>query len=170
MELITKFNKLRSPYVLILVGPPLTGKSTFCNEFITKIDKDVKIISRDRILLDLHNSNDYQDAFKNVDQRKVDIVLREQLLESSDKKMNTIIDMTNLTTKRRLDNLSTFGKDFYKVAVIFPILKWEEYMFRNNKRKEEENKFIPENIIRNMISSYQPIKSIEGFNKVITIT
>jgi predicted kinase len=164
---LTKFKNLKSPYVLILIGTPLTGKSTFCNEFISKVDKDVVIISRDRILLDLHESNDYHEAFKNVNQKQVDKILKEQLSESSNK--NTIIDMTNLTSKRRTEHLKNFGEDFYKVAVVFPILKWEEYQRRNEKRLIDENKHIPEGVIKSMISSYQPIKDTEGFNKVITI-
>ena len=30
-------------------------------------------------------------------------------------------------------------------------------------------KFIPENVIKNMIGSYQPINPSEGFDKVITL-
>jgi hypothetical protein len=56
-----------------------------------------------------------------------------------------------------------------KVAVIFPILEWDEYRKRNTKRQQEEMKFIPENVIKNMISSYQPINPSEGFDKVISL-
>jgi hypothetical protein len=55
------------------------------------------------------------------------------------------------------------------VAVIFPILEWEEYQTRNEKRKREEKKWIPEHIIRNMIKSYQPIREEEGFDRVMSL-
>jgi hypothetical protein len=77
--------------------------------------------------------------------------------------------MTNMTSKRRQHNLQHFGDDFTKVAVIFPILEWEEYQTRNEKRKREEKKWIPEHIIRNMIKSYQPIREEEGFDRVMSL-
>jgi hypothetical protein len=77
--------------------------------------------------------------------------------------------MTNLTAKRRTYNLSFFDDDYYKVAVIFPILEWKEFQARNEKRKVEENKFIPEFVIKNMINSYKSIKDEEGFDKVISL-
>ena len=58
--------KLPTPYILILVGPPLCGKSTFIKKL--SLDK-VNIISRDAILLEQHGSNDYGAAFKSVNQK-----------------------------------------------------------------------------------------------------
>ena len=50
------------------------------------------------------------------------------------------------------------------------MLSEEEFKERNKKRELEENKTIPEGVIRNMIASYQPIdKNLEGFNKVISL-
>jgi hypothetical protein len=55
------------------------------------------------------------------------------------------------------------------LGVIFPILTDDEYVKRNQKRIEEENKDLPMGIVKSMISSYQPITSDEGFNKVISL-
>jgi FKBP-type peptidyl-prolyl cis-trans isomerase len=63
--------------------------------------------------------------------------------------------------------LRYFGDEYTKVAIIFPLLKIEELLSRNNKRNIEDGKFIPENVIRTMIDSYQTIKEIEGFDKEI---
>ena len=35
--------------------------------------------------------------------------------------------------------------------------------------KTEENKTIPEHVIKSMIASYQPIDKSEGFNKIIKL-
>ena len=56
-----------------------------------------------------------------------------------------------------------------KIAVIFPIPEWSDLMKRNDKRKEEENKFIPLDVLKNMLSMYQPIRKEEGFDKVVSI-
>ena len=158
---------LKEPYVLVLIGPPLSGKDHFIRQNFS--DKDVVMISRDQILLDVYGSDNYDEAFKNVDQKKVDVELSNQLRQASVDKKNVIINMTNMTSKRRSHNLSYFSDDYLKVAVIFPILEWDEYRRRNLKRQQEEKKSIPEQVIKNMISSYQPINPSEGFDKVISL-
>jgi predicted kinase len=157
---------LKEPYVLVLIGPPLSGKDTALKQM--DLSKTL-VVSRDQILLDVYGSDNYDEAFKNVDQKKVDVELANQLRQASHDKKNVIINMTNMTSKRRSHNLSYFSDDYLKVAVIFPILEWDEYRRRNLKRQQEEKKSIPEQVIKNMISSYQPIREDEGFDKVISI-
>ena len=156
---------IKEPFVIILIGPPLSGKTTWIrNNF-----PGVNVISRDEILMEVYGSDNYDDAFKNVNQKMVDKVLHERLV-SADKNMdNVIIDMTHMASKRRKHNLEYFSDDYYKLAVIFPILSDDEYERRNNKRSDEENKYIPMGVIKRMISSYQPIQPDEGFNKVISL-
>jgi len=163
---LSKLRNIKTPYILILIGPPLSGKSVFCKKFIGEIDSDVTIISRDQVILDVYGSDNYTDAFKNVDQKEVDRALINNIKKAS--VGNTIIDMTNLTTKRRKYNLSFFP-NHYKVGVIFPLLEKEEYDRRNAKRLEEENKHIPHFVLTRMISSYTPIAEGEGFDKVISL-
>jgi len=158
---------LKEPFVLVLIGPPLSGKDTWIRNTFT--DTPITMISRDEIVMDVYGSDNYDEAFKNVNQKAVDAELQRQLEDAASNKKNTIINMTNMTSKRRSHNLSRFGSDFTKVAVIFPILEWDEYRKRNIKRQQEEMKFIPEQVIRNMISSYQPINPSEGFDKVISL-
>jgi predicted kinase len=162
--IIDKINTYKNPFVLVFVGPPLSGKSTVIKEILVT-NPDIEIISRDNILLSLHTSDDYSDAYNTVDQKLVDIKLNERFQDVSRSKKNAIVDMTNMTSKRRKHNLSYF-KGYYKVAVIFPILEWSEYVNRNNNRKKEENKYIPEHVIKDMISSYQVIDKLEGFDDV----
>ena len=160
------FSTLKEPYVMILVGPPLSGKDSA----LRSIDlSNVEVISRDQILLDVYGSNDYDKAFKNVNQREVDKALISKIQSAYKNKKNVIINMTNMTRKRRIYNLSFFGKDYQKIAVIFPILSDDEYERRNNKRKGEENKFIPQQVLKNMISSYQTVSKEEGFNRIISL-
>lgn len=156
------------PFVLILIGPPLSGKSFFVKKLREELDLDFDVISRDQILMDVYGSEDYNKAFSNVDQKEVDKQLLNTLKSSSYSNKNVIIDMTNMKSKRRRYNLSFF-ENYYKVAVIFPILSDEEYEKRNSKRTMDENKTIPINVIKNMISSYQPIKRQENFDRIISL-
>jgi len=157
---------LKQPYVLVLIGPPLSGKDTVLKQMDLS---NTVVISRDQILMDVYGSENYDEAFKNVNQKEVDVELQRQLREASENKRNTIINMTNMTSKRRSHNLSFFGDEYTKIAVIFPILEWDEYRKRNEKRQAEENKSIPEHVLRNMIGSYQPINPSEGFDKIVSL-
>lgn len=161
------FNKLKEPYVLILIGPPLFGKTTWIRKNFA--DKNVRLISRDQIVLDVYGVDNYDEAFKNVDQKKVNYVLESTLIESSENEENVIVDMTNLTSKRRKHTLSYFDDNYTKIAVIFPPVEWDEIQRRNEKRRNEENKNIPENVLKNMLASYQPVSHEEGFNKVVSL-
>lgn len=156
---------LKKPFVVILIGPPLSGKSTWIrNNF-----PDVEVISRDETLMEVYGSRNYTEAFNNVDQRRVDAVLESKFKNANDEKKSVIVDMTHMGSKRRKMNLNYFTDDYYKIGVIFPILSDEEYQRRNEKRKKEENKDIPFNVIKRMISQYQPIREDEGFDKVISL-
>jgi len=156
---------LKEPFVIILIGPPLSGKTTWIRENFPTTE----VISRDEIVMEVYGSRNYTEAFKSVDQKEVDKVLTQKFLDANKEKKNVIVDMTHMASKRRKQNLNYFTDDYYKLGVIFPILSDEEYEKRNQKRIEEENKDLPMKIVKSMISSYQPITPDEGFNKVISL-
>ena len=155
------------PYVLVLVGPPLSGKDTVLKKLHLS---DVNIISRDDILMSLHNTSDYNEAFNQVDQKMVDKLLNQKIQDCIDNKKNVIINMTNLSKKSRNRHLSKFPNTLYdKIAVVFPKLEIVDYINRNNLRKKEENKFIPTNVIISMIKGWEEVTLNEGFDKIINI-
>ena len=156
---------LKEPFVIILIGPPLSGKTTWIRENFPTTE----VISRDETVMEVYGSRNYTEAFNNVDQKEVDKVLTQKFLDANLAKKNVIVDMTHMASKRRKQNLNYFSNDYYKLGVIFPILSDDEYVRRNQKRIEEENKDLPMGIVKSMISSYQPITSDEGFNKVISL-
>lgn len=156
---------LSETFVILLIGPPLSGKTTWIRENFPTTD----VISRDEIVMEVYGSRNYTEAFNSVDQKEVDRILRQRLLDYSSEKRSVIVDMTNMTTKRRKSSLNYFSDGYYKMAVIFPILSDEEYKIRNDKRIVEENKNLPMYVIKNMISSYQPISTEEGFDEVISL-
>jgi predicted kinase len=157
--------ELKEPFVIVLVGVPLVGKSTFIRENF----EGTTVISRDEIVMEVSESRNYTEAWEKVDQKKVDRLLMQRLNESNKEKRNVIIDMTNLTVKSRVSKLNLFSKDYFKVAVIFPVLSNEEFERRNEERKINENKFIPLFVVKKMINSYEVPTSKEGFDKIIKI-
>ena len=154
---------LKEPFVMLLIGPSLSGKSTWLrNNYPT-----VNVISRDQIVMEFAGTRDYNKAFNTVDHKLVDRVLAERLTESNSNKTSTIVDMTNMTVKRRAQTLRYFDDSFYKIAVVFPILSDEQYQMRNIDRNSKENKWIPPSVIKSMIDSYQYPTIEEGFDNII---
>ncbi len=157
--------KLKEPFVILLIGPTLSGKSTW----IRNNYPDVNVISRDEIVMEVAGTRDYNKAFQTVDQKLVDKVLSERLTEANSTKNSTIVDMTNMVSKRRKQTLNYFDSDFYKVAVVFPILSDEEYEKRNIDRNAKENKWIPPQVIKSMINSFEMPTTEEGFDNIISL-
>lgn len=156
---------IKEPFVMMLIGPTLSGKSTY----IRNNYPNVQVISRDEIVMEVFGSRDYNLAFKEVDQKEVDRVLAKILKDTNDLKTNVIIDMTNMTVKRRMATLRNFDKDFSRIAVVFPILSDEEYSKRNIGRNAKENKWIPPFVIKSMIDSYQEPTLDEGYDRIIIL-
>ena len=155
--------KIKEPFVMILIGPTLSGKSTY----IRNNYPDTDVISRDEIVMEIFGSRDYNRAFKEVDQKEVDRTLAKKLKDANDVKRSVIVDMTNMTVKRRLATLLNFDKDFTRVVVVFPILSEEEYLRRNIDRNVKENKWIPPAVIKSMVDSFQEPTSEERYDLVI---
>jgi predicted kinase len=155
--------KIKEPFVMMLIGPTLSGKSTY----IRSNYPSTEVISRDEIVMEVFGSRDYNSAFKEVDQKEVDRRLADRLATAAAAKKNVIVDMTNMTVKRRMATLRNFGKDFARVAVVFPILSDEEYEKRNIDRNAKENKWIPPFVIKSMIDSYQEPSPAEGYDRTI---
>ena len=157
--------KTKSPFVIILSGIPMSGKSTWVRENYP----DVLAISRDELVMEVAGTRDYNLAFKTVDQKAVDKLLAKRITDAATQKVDVIIDMTNLSRKVRVKNLSYFSNDYYKVSVVLPILDSEEYKRRNDFRLVNENKFIPPFVIKSMMESFVLPTEDEGFDKIILV-
>ena len=157
--------KTKSPFVIILSGIPMSGKSTWVRENYP----DVLTISRDELVMEVAGTRDYNLAFKTVDQKAVDKLLVKRITDAATQKVDVIIDMTNLSRKVRVKNLSYFSNEYYKVSVVLPILDSEEYKRRNDFRSINENKFIPPFVIKSMMESFVFPTDDEGFDKIILV-
>ena len=150
---------------MLLSGIPMSGKSTWIRENYP----DTLTISRDELVMEVAGTRDYHLAFKTVDQKAVDKLLVKRITDAATQKVDVIIDMTNLSTKVRSKNLSYFSDDYYKVAVVLPILDAAEYKRRNDFRLVNENKFIPPFVITNMMNSFVVPTEDEGFDEIISV-
>lgn len=157
------------PKVIFLIGPPLSGKDTYLQNNMERF-LDYVIISRDDILLSLHNNSNYNEAFKTINPKIVDRILRESIERCQKENKNTVINMTNLTKKSRRRHLSNFpSQNWDRIAIVFPKLDQKEYENRNRIRKDKENKFIPSEVLQSMITNWEEITSDEGFDTIIKL-
>ena len=151
--------------LVIMIGIPLSGKSTFITN---KIIEFCNIISRDAILLEEGNGKSYTEAFLSVNQKTVSKILNEKITEAGLGSDNTIIDMTSLKPKSRKAHIKRFP-NHVKIAVKMPIPSSEILLERNKTRNEEEGKYIPEKVITDMLNSYKAPTKEEGFDFIVDI-
>ena len=160
-------NQLKNKkFLILLIGHPLVGKSTFIKNKLNNLD--FNLISRDNIILELSSTKEYNKAWDEVNHKEVDHILNKRIDNSILNNESVVIDMTNLTKKRRKGFINRFN-DYYKVGILFDILSSDEIKSRNEKRNNEESKYINESIINTMISSYQTPTKEEGFDKIINV-
>jgi predicted kinase len=150
--------------LILLIGIPLSGKSTFIRENYPNII----VISRDELVMEVFGSNDYNKAFREVNHKEVDKLLNSRLVSASQSNEDVIIDMTNMTSKRRKSTLIHFT-NFHKEAIVFPILSDEEYERRNKIRTVTENKSIPLSILKSMMDTYEAPTKDEGFDDIVIL-
>ena len=156
---------INKPFVILLVGVPLSGKSTW----IRNNHSTTKVVSRDELVMEVYGSDDYSKAFKEVDQKEVDRLLDLRFKEVNTNKENVIVDMTNMVVSRRVKTLKYFSDDYHKEVIVFPVLETNEYERRNKERNVNENKWIPPFVITSMLNSYQEPTLDEGFDKIIIL-
>ena len=171
MDRLKKILDEKQPYVVLLIGPPLSGKTSFLREHFA--DEKYNLVSRDEILLEEAGCRDYNKAWNILEsskkgQKNVDRRLKKILVDAGKNGENVIIDMTNLTPKGRNRHLAKFPKHF-KAAVVFEFLSEEEYMKRNEKREKEEGKAMTLVIIERMKASYVEVSDEENFDLVINV-
>lgn len=160
-------NQLKNKkFLILLIGHPLVGKSTFIKNKLNNLD--FNLISRDNIIFELSSTKEYNKAWDEVNHKEVDRILNKRIDNSILNNESVVIDMTNLTKKRRKGFINRFN-GYYKVGILFDILPSDEIKSRNEKRNNEESKYINESIINTMISSYQIPTKEEGFDKIINV-
>lgn len=147
--------------LIMLVGVPTAGKSTFSND---KKYKDYVRVSSDDILQEVakERQQSYNTVFKgNI--RFAQIAMMKVLRKAIEDGKNIIIDQTNLTKKSRREKLKLIPPHYKKTAVYF-IVDLKTALQRNTQRP---GKVIPPDILERMIDQYELPTLDEGFDQVI---
>ena len=109
----------------------------------------------------------YSEAFRNKDlQKRVDKELESHLSHTLKSGRDIVIDMTNMSIKRRKSILDRTPAGYEKIAVVFSVSR-AELIKRLDKREKETGKRVGINIVDDMLANYQEPSLVEGFDKII---
>ena len=174
MENVKKILNNNSPFLILLVGTPLSGKSTFIETHIKKLKIDnINIISRDDIIQEVTKCSNYDEAWEIMlsnptIEKSIHTELVNRLIKISDNKENCVIDMTNLTIKGRNKHLAKFHKH-YKIAILFDFIDDIEYKLRESNRNLNTNKTISLSVMNRMRDSYEEVTLDEDLDLIINL-
>jgi predicted kinase len=156
------------PKIYVCIGAPCSGKSTWINKFLASQKEDFVVISSDNIIEDLSAAEglNYSQGWQKFIGRAT-AMMKADFREAVNNNRNIIYDQTNMGSKKRKSIIS--GLDNYeKIAVVFDC-DTKTLFERNRKRAQTSGKFVPEDVILNMLKSFDPISADENFDRTIQV-
>jgi len=154
------------PEIVVLVGLPGSGKSTWTQKKIASSEHNYVIVSSDDEIerLAAKDGLNYTQGFdKYVGQATA--IMKQKFREAVNNNESIIWDQTNMTPKKRRGILQQIPSNYKKVAVVFEIDD-EELNRRLDNRSKTTGKTIPPHVIKSMAQSYIPPTKSEGFDEV----
>lgn len=142
------------PIFIMLVGLPGSGKSTYSKE-IEEIG--FSIHSSDKIREELFGNAESQN-----DNDKVFKILHKRIKSDLQNGRNTVMDATNISSKRRRAFLSEISKiECYKTCIV--LATTIERCKKNNNKRERK---VPEYVINRMYHSFEFPGYFEGWDYI----
>ena len=152
------------PEIVMLVGIPCSGKSTYVNKLLTyEYWENSIILSTDNYIeeqakrLGMTYNEVFQDCIDEATRQ-----LEMSFVRAKEEGKRIIWDQTNLSIKTRKKKLTKVPSIYKRTAVWFQV-DLEEALKRNGTR---EGKFIPESILKRMYHQFEVPTLEEGFDFV----
>lgn len=143
-----------------MAGIPYSGKTTFREFYL----RDFATISLDDLVKEV--AKEQQKTYNEVWASCVkECNVKLNKLHDQYKDTHTVIDMTNLTAKKRRNLLKDHANGRYKVCIYFPIPEPEELANRVLSRPSQT---IAPSLLKNMADMYVYPTLEEGFDKIYT--
>lgn len=155
-----------TPEIVVMVGLPGSGKSTWRDKFLASADKEYVVISSDDEIERLAKDAgmDYTSGFKQFIGAATGIT-KQKFRDAVNSNRNILWDQTNLSAKKRRGILQQVPDEYHKTAVAFEVPD-DELKRRLRRRENETGKSIPPEVIKSMAKSYDRPSKSEGFDIV----
>lgn len=152
------------PVVIMLVGLPCSGKSTWARAHLPKM---VRISTDDHVLERSQAAGiDYQEGLEKFYQ-EAEIKARLAMADAIAANQDVVIDQANLTRASRANKLAVFPAHYARIACFFEV-PVETAIARNAKRRQAIGHWVPEDVIREMAERLEaPFEPV--FDEVIEI-
>ena len=153
------------PELIMLVGLPGTGKSTWVNNQGFLDRPDWMVLSTDNFIesVAVGEGKTYSEVFP-ATIKFAEANLTEALDYAVRSKMNIVWDQTNLSAVTRAKKLARVPFCYRRVARVFPIPENHNEWLNSAERI---GKIIPPHIIDSMIATYTTPSIYEGFDEII---
>lgn len=159
--------------LIVLQGPPCSGKSTWAREYIQGKEKTTIIVSRDAFRLHFCGSNANK-MFTDMDSNRENLItqLESMSIESGLKAgFNVIVDATNLNVKtiNRMYKLAD-GAGIPRDQIEFKefYVPFNEALARDKARKESGGHSVGKRVLQRFYERYYPDKYKEEMKKTVS--
>lgn len=161
------------PKLMLLCGPPCSGKSTYRDNYIIS-NPDTVVISRDDLVEAVavkYKLKDYSAAFKfltdnkEIEKNEVSDVIESLMKDAKDNNKSVLVDMTLMSKKSRRKWLTYFS-NYSTVCVLF-LKGFNKLLEHSDNREKETGKCIPKKVMIDMMTSFTLPMHSEGFDKIM---
>jgi predicted kinase len=164
-QIFLELDKLNDPWLMILIGPPGVGKSTFTSAL--QREHSFHIASTDDIIerLALEHGLSYNEVFDSLAFKDVKKEMIGSMHAAFIRRENVLNDQTNMSAKKRQTTLSYAPSDYKKLALSFHA-STDVLAARLAKRQAATGKKIGMGIVTEMLRIYTPPTKSEGFHEI----
>ena len=148
--------QMNEPFLIIMVGLPGSGKSTFAKTIYSEIDGK-------RVNPVIHSSDDlreelYGNAAIQGDNNKLFSELHKRIRSDLLQNKNVVYDATNISKKNRIAFLREMRKIKCHPICFVMATEYNACLFNNQQRERK----VPEDVIHRMFINFQPPHESEG--------